>query len=348
VSLLSRPALGNSAANPVTFLFISDVHACRIGAGLSPHCQDEGKTDQNLLRHIRGLNAIIDKRWPVQIAGKPSGLPSAGSRIGPPSGVVVGGDMTDDGGGQTAEPVEGTQILQFSHRYRQATGPDHVHFPVYAGLGNHDLDQDGRPPDIDWYRRELRDYVRANHENSVFFRPPVPAKNFDPVSDCYSWDWGRLHLVQLHRFGGDTRKGAVSALSWLKQDLAANAADKRPVILFQHYGWDPFSLERWDPQARTFDPEGPGEPHWWSDEEREGLLDATAGANVIAIFHGHQHETPMIYTHANIDLFKPKAAFIGGFALARLSASTFEVALGEVVGGEGEVQFSNAFTKSVA
>lgn len=87
-------------------------------------------------------------------------MPSAGSPIGPPNGIV-GGDMTDDGGGQTAEPVERAQILQFSHRYRQGRGPDRVLFPVYAGLGNHDLDQDGRPPDVDCSRRELWAHVRA-------------------------------------------------------------------------------------------------------------------------------------------------------------------------------------------
>ena len=41
-----------------------------------------------------------------------------------------------------------------------------------------------------------------------------------------------------------------------KQDLATYAGDGRPVILFQHYGWDTFSLERWDAAKRTFDDDG--------------------------------------------------------------------------------------------
>ena len=124
--------------------------------------------------------------------------------------------MTDDGGGQVTEPHEGTQLLQFSQRYQEGVGPDRVHFPVYTGLGNHDLDQDGPRRHVDWYRRELRDYVEMNHRDSVFFKPPVPAGNYHVESDCYSWDWGGLHLVQLHRFVGDTNKGAVSGLNWLK------------------------------------------------------------------------------------------------------------------------------------
>ncbi|MDX0642448.1 hypothetical protein GOD58_29455 [Sinorhizobium medicae] len=42
----------------VTLLFAADIHACRMASGLSPKCQDEGKTDENLLRHIAALNGI--------------------------------------------------------------------------------------------------------------------------------------------------------------------------------------------------------------------------------------------------------------------------------------------------
>lgn len=342
--LAFRPIRSSAQQEAVTFLFISDVHACRMGAGLSPNCQQEGKTDANLLRHIRALNALPEKTWPDRIGGAPTGLPSAGRVIGAPRGVVVGGDMTDDGGGQTAERAEGSQILQFSHRYRQGAGDDTVHFPVYAGLGNHDLDQDGKPPDIDWYRDELRDYVRFNYEPSVFFKPTVPVASFDEDSESYSWDWGPLHLVQLHRFGGDTRKGAVSGLDWLKRDLST-LAPGRPVVLFQHYGWDPFSTERWDPAKVTFDDHGPGDAHWWTDAERQALLEAISGSNVIGIFHGHQHETPIIYKQGSIDLFKPKAAFMGGFALARLDGSSFEVVLGEAADDRGGVTFTDTFSK---
>lgn len=317
-----------------------------MGAGLSPNCQQEGKTDANLLRHIHAINALLLARWPTTVAGRPSGLHNAGQRIGEPRGVIVGGDMTDDGGGQTAEREEGSQILQFSHRYRQGTGPDNIHFPVYAGLGNHDLDQDGRPPDIDWYRDELRDYVRYNHEPSPFFKPAVPVASFDDASESYSWDWEPLHLVQLHRFGGDTRHGAASGLDWLKRDLAA-VPHRRPVAIFQHYGWDSFSTEKWDPAKSTFDDHGPGAAHWWSESDRAALLDVLDGANVIGIFHGHQHETPMIYREKSIDLFKPKAAFMGGFAVAVVSGSTFEVALGEASDDHGGIAFSDAFSKQI-
>jgi cytolysin (calcineurin-like family phosphatase) len=64
-------------------------------------------------------------------------------------------------------------------------------------------------------------------------------------------------------------------------------------------------------------------------------LAAIAGYNVIGLFHGHQHETAMIYRGGGLDLFKPKAAFMGGFAVARVAAGFFDVVLAEAAGGKG-------------
>lgn len=338
----SRAAIPRTDA---TFLVINDVHSCRMGSGLSPNCQAEGKTDAALLRHIRALNRIGEQLWPQEIDGKPTGLSSAGQRIATPLGIVVSGDITDDGGGQTAELGEGTQLLEFSHRYQEGNGPDRVHFPVYVGLGNHDLDQDGRPPHPDWYRDELRDYVRLNHKPSAFFKPPYPADNYDEASDCYSWNWGGLHLIQAQRFAGDTNKGAASALNWLKSDLATYAADGRPVVIFQHYGWDKFSLERWDPAAKTFDDQGNGAPHWWSDADRQAFLDILNGYNIAAIVHGHEHDTAMIYEAAGHDIIKPTAAYKGGFGVVRVTDKGMDVALAEAADDNGGVRFVAAFSK---
>ncbi|XEN32170.1 cytolysin (calcineurin-like family phosphatase) [Ensifer sp. WSM1721] len=348
LSLMVFSKRAKAAAPPVdaTFLFSCDIHACLVSTeGLAPNCEEEGKTDANLLRHVAALNAISALDWPETIEGKPSGLAGAGTKIGRPLGLVLGGDITDDGGGQVREPREGRQLQQFQSRYEQAPGPHHIHIPVYVGLGNHDLDQDGPPPNADWYRRELRDYVELTHRQTVFYKPPVPVANYDPLSDSYSWDWGGLHLVQLQRFGGDENKGAVSGLPWLKRDLSSFAADGRPVVLFQHYGWDPFSIEVWDPAAKTFDDQGTGEPHWWSAGERQALLDHLKGYNVVGLFHGHEHDRVMTYRVGDVDIFKPKAAFLGGFAIVRVTGSFTDVAFGEAQDEHGRVVFTQAFSK---
>lgn len=333
-----------------TFVFATDMHACLIDADhLAPDCEAEGKTDANLLRHVQALNGLHAQSWPETIDGKPSGLASAGRKIGHPLGMVCGGDMTDDGGGQLKVPGEGWQLKQFANRYQQGSGPDRLHMPVYAGLGNHDLDQDGAPPHVDWYRRELRDYVEMNHRTGVFFKPPVPVANYDVLSDSYSWDWGGLHMVHLQRFGGDTTKGAVSGLPWLASDLKAAASDGRPVIVIQHYGWDKFSLERWDPKAETFDDQGSGPAHWWSDADRAALLAALKGYNVIGLFHGHEHDAAMIYKVDGLDVFKPTAAFKGGFALVRVTDAAMDVVLGSAGDAEdgSDVTFLKGFSKTI-
>ena len=106
-----------------------------MASGLSSNCAAEGKTDANLLRHIAALNGLEQGRWPETVAGGASGLHGAGQRIARPRGLVIGGDMTDDGGGQMAMPNEGTQLMQFSHRYQEGVGPDRVHFPGLCGTG---------------------------------------------------------------------------------------------------------------------------------------------------------------------------------------------------------------------
>ncbi|MCO6050018.1 metallophosphoesterase [Mesorhizobium sp. RP14(2022)] len=343
---LATPAQAVAPDDAVVFLVTNDVHACRTVSGLSDGCLAAGKTDPSMLRHVAAINAVETMEWPVEVASAPSGFERAGQVIGKPLGLVVAGDLTDDGGGQIALPSEGTQLLQFSQRYSEGTGPDRVHMPVWLGLGNHDLDQDGPPDHVDWYRRELRDYVEMNHRPGVFFKPPVPARSYEPDSDSYSWDWGDLHLVQTQRFAGDTAKGAVSALDWLREDLKENASDGRPVVVFQHYGWDDFSIERWDPAKNTFDPQGTGDDHWWSQAQRDTVLAALKGTNVLAIFHGHEHPSTMIYNQGGLDVFKPKAAFMGGFAVVRASTTRFEVLMAEA-GENGTATFTKAFAKAI-
>lgn len=83
-SLLGTSA-ARSASRPrtdATFLFAADIHACRTASGLSPNCQAEGKTDQNLRRHVAALNEVGELAWPRQIGGVASSLASAGKRSG--------------------------------------------------------------------------------------------------------------------------------------------------------------------------------------------------------------------------------------------------------------------------
>ena len=345
----------------VTFLFTNDIHACRVQHGLNPNCFEEGKTDRALRRHVAGINRVHQHRWPKDIAGTPTGLRGAGERIAVPRGLVLGGDMTDDGGGQTKHPGgplprpgqahllpgDGRQLVQFNEHYRPSAVGDSVNVPVYLGLGNHDLDQDGPSGAFDWYREELRGYVKANHMRTPGYEPPVPVTSYDEQSDSYSWDWGGLHLVQAHRCMGDTTKGAVDNLPWIERDLAAHAGDGRPVIICQHYGWDPFSAEHWDPEAKTFDAHGSGPPHWWGADEWQAAYEVLRPYNVVAVLHGHEHENTLHYRWHGIDVFKPRAAYLGGFAVVRVTDRFMDVAFAEVIDDSGDLRFTGAFGKDL-
>ena len=52
---------------------------------------------------------------------------------------------------------------------------------------------------------------------------------------------------------------------------------RRPVLIFQHYGWDPFSTET----TGTV---------WWNDTDRAAFLSIIKNYNVQVIFTGHDHK----------------------------------------------------------
>lgn len=128
----------------------------------------------------------------------------------------------------------------FRQRYEQGPVDKQINYPVYLGLGNHDIN----PSKDEKMRLEGRErmwnYVEERHKGKY---APVPVTNFDVVSRNYSWDWENLHLVQAHLFAGATSDDQTSGLSWLEKDLEKNASDGRPVIILKHYGFDSWALK---------------------------------------------------------------------------------------------------------
>ncbi len=142
----------------------------------------KARPSANLLRHVAALNALPAMHWPETVGGQSSGLGSTGRRIGRPLGLVLGGDVTDDGGGQVAPAARGNGS---SSSFRasgtsKAPGADSVHFPVYAGLGQ-PRPRPGRAA------ARVSTGIAANCATmsssiigrSVFYKPPVPVTNYD-------------------------------------------------------------------------------------------------------------------------------------------------------------------------
>jgi cytolysin (calcineurin-like family phosphatase) len=212
-------------------------------------------------RVVDAINNIHKLNWPSICKGNndvPTTCGGASQPIDEPSGVIIVGDLTwsrsytGDKWCCRAHPwlscseweVEPCGFTAFKDTYEER-----LNYPVYVGLGNHDLCEYWGWADLCAGKDNAYSACRESIFNYV--TSVSPAQRFDEYSHAYSWDWGQLHLVQLH-VGGDVydSDGNIysppSPFSWLEADLDSHANEiwdehpylKKPVILFQHYNVD--------------------------------------------------------------------------------------------------------------
>jgi len=218
-----------------------------------------------------GLNEIGDKTVPL-LVDKMNKMPGAaypakiGGVVGKPRGVLHLGDMTNDGKEQNWR--------QFVRDY-ELTGTDgRLAYPVYETVGNHD----GGP------NTPVRNGIRQRN------RSRVGVKDISENGLHYSWDWGNVHFVNLGISPGPTTRpyDPENSIDFLKKDLAKNVGDSgRPTILMHHFGFD---------KAHSL--------RWWPEMWRQEYYDIIKDYNIIAILHGHAHDT-LIYQWQGIDVYSP-------------------------------------------
>ena len=238
----------------ITFLVMTDVH---LRNGTSSQITDLQHSLHPLYMRQMGHNGW---KWTQSNAGFPN------DPIAPPVGLVSTGDETNDG--------LPTSLGAFRLLYEYGFSTDFVQIPLFPGYGNHDVQNDCIFGSCGY---RMLDY--SNKAASC-------ATNFDPASRNYSWEWGKYHMVQLNVWAGDTLAGVnnsyipavtdthASGLPWLIADLAAKVGTSgRPVIIFQHFGWDAFSKNG----------------QWWSETDRQSFLDVIKNYNVPMIISGHDH-----------------------------------------------------------
>ncbi|MGQ9800480.1 MAG: LamG-like jellyroll fold domain-containing protein [Candidatus Saccharicenans sp.] len=235
--------------NQITFLVAADLH---YGGSVKAR-----KINREM---VLAMNSLPGQKLPEEFGLK--------GKINTPRGVVILGDIVDDGGSP--------EVQKYWHEYVEdfgLKGDGLLAFPVYEGFGEHDGPSDG--------------LVRTNLRSRNRLRPGLRSISAD--GQHYSWDWGRMHFVHLNlypgslgeeylniwrrRVSGDARYPRRS-LEFLIEDLRRNVGSSgRPVIIFQHYGFDSWSEA------------------WWTQKERNTFLQAIQPYNVIAIFWGHSHVT---------------------------------------------------------
>ena len=333
ITLLATASLPAAADDGLSFIFTSDPQFCGRAVDRVRSCQRWGRQDYRVDWQISGINRISNQRWPR--AWRTSF--GAQGPIGTPRGIVLGGDLTESAGGFIGRNRGGDQWRLYTERYEHERDSG-VRFPVYVGLGNHDLEiepRDRRLPQ-DLYRDRMWRYVEERHAGP---NAPVKVDDFDPGSRSYSWTWDGVHLVQLHRFAGDTRHGLPSSLPWLRRNLATHAADGRPVMFFQHYGFESGNSIGNSTRSRSK----------WTREQMTRFYDVISDYNVVGLFHGHDHWMQPPYRWRGMDVFSPGAAHFGQFAIVHIDEQTMDVVYAEVTNARGDTRLirESAFSKPV-
>lgn len=239
----------------VTFISASDPHY------REPDHKHGNHNDLNRAS-VEEINRIAGMEWPEK---------AGGGVIEKPRGVLLLGDVIDDGdmarGGRNLSAEQyGFFLKDFGF-----DGTDGLlKYPVYEGWGNHD------GPPIGKEKNGFSFQARLKERNELRKQKGMVA-NLCPKGLHYSWDWGGVHFVQLNIYPADKQNPAVryspvwhdpqGSLTFLKEDLAKNVGTSgRPVVLTAHCGFD---------------------TDWWIKEDWAALHAAAKSYNVVLYIYGH-------------------------------------------------------------
>jgi cytolysin (calcineurin-like family phosphatase) len=268
-----------------------------------------GEADKDSF-HIQALNAAPTLVWPAN-----AGFLGAGAPIGDPRGVVIAGDLTQNGqagrdplnewytqdayafdvnatyGAGWAVPRVAAELGLFLREYGLRGGdgldPFVLKWRVFEGYGNHDFDILEHDSALYGGQAPARDIVSVR--NKIRATWPEIRRMAPGNAGHYSWDWDSTHFVHVNLVASDMIatnsdddsgtqmfRNPQGALAFLQEDLAAEVGSScRPVMIIMHYGFDAFSEEG----------------RWWDEQQRLAFLDVVRPYNVVAILHGHVHET---------------------------------------------------------
>jgi|GEM_PF-1175068 len=168
-----------------------------------------------------------------------------------------------------------------------------THYPVFPTIGNHDV---GKGSDSWGY---VHQYI-AHRINGA----PGIAAWYDETGS-YIWRWGNYVFIQLGLWAGasnyeDHTLTDNNKLTWLKEVLNDYVGNSNMgVFIFQHYGWDNWSLTDQNPV-------------WWTLDQQTAELNILRRTdnmsqnanpyNIIGIFSGHAHLWDHVQVNAGVDI----------------------------------------------
>lgn len=239
---------------------------------------------------IEEMNRIDELEWPPELGGR---------KIGAPRGVLVLGDLIDDGDLAHGErQITREQWALFEADFGLDGTDGRLHWPVFEGWGNHD-----GPPEA-----SVRHGFSVQAELRRRTRRRAEAGRLASVSENglhHAWDWNGVHLVQLNLYPADRQHLSVKyspvwhdpqmALAFLASNLVAQVGNSgRPVVLASHCGFD---------------------TDWWTADDWAALGAAAGRFNVVLYLYGH--------TGTGVRSFRP-----AGATLEWLCLNTGQTAVG--------------------
>lgn len=240
----------------VTFLAFGD---SQVYLDASQTENDDGRKND---LHVQALNAAETLRWNALGVDEPV------SRI---RGVLMAGDITQNGRDVRETPANEYKVFVDDYGL---CGNRTLRYPMYEGYGNHDFRS--------WanllYGNEhpVADSVSVRNPCRMGLTNQAPGKN-----GHYSWNWDGIHFINVNLAPSDVVptvpdapagcRDPRQALTYLVDDLAGIGPDQ-PVVIMHHY----------PPDSPDFE---------WDDAQIEAYYSAISGYNVIAILHGHWHDT---------------------------------------------------------
>jgi len=248
------PALSPPATQrDVTFLVTSDAHYDAF------ENEDRNDRTRDTIKH---MNEIAGVAWPNELGGDPTR---------PPRGVLMLGDMLDDGDRMKEGQNQSARQWALYVADFGLDGTDGLlKYPVFEGVGNHDGPPAGREKFGFSFQAELK-------KRNALRQAKGWLANLSENRLHYSWDWDGVHFVQLNLYPADKQHAKVKyspqyhdpqgALTFLKRDLETQVGrNRRPVVLLAHCGF---------------------ETDWWHPDDWAAVYAAVKPYNVILYMHGH-------------------------------------------------------------
>ena len=271
------------------------------------------ETDQYY--HVVAINNLENNfRFPVNAS---KGI--AGNTFKKLDGVILAGDMFDK-----SRP----EILDlYKQRYEPGKGERRIHYPVFPGLGNHDID----PAVSDKGADNLKGRAFTFSYIDSVLRSKLAKKeilNYDPSSMDYSWNIQDVHFIQGECCAGDSSY-CESDFKWLEDDLKKYATKGNPVVYIQHYGFDKWALG------------------WWPEKNRVRLFNLFDKYNLVAFFVGHTH-TASLQHYRGYTIYQVNNAWKdddgnGSFAVMRIRKDSLSIATCSVYDGKGHFEVVSPF-----